>query len=219
MQAEISKILLIADSYALPRLACNSEKVELSYQQAYPEQLRQNLRKMLKRDVLLVSLAEHAQVTICLQAEMRLQVRLLQPDYVIVQLGLADLWPANPQRVSSRYAQLQGRDPWVTAEEYLENLRGFAQFYQQEMASGHLIVVNIPWVAAEQYWRYPKAYERTVTYNAGLAGLITKNKLDLLDWYSSSKQLGVNILSPDGIHLNGVGSRILAQALAEKILA
>ena len=92
------KILLIADSYALPRLAVKSAQVELKYLQTYPEQLRRNLHNNLNTEIVLLTLAEHAQVTTCLQVDMPMQVRFLEPDYIIIQLGLADLWPATVKR-------------------------------------------------------------------------------------------------------------------------
>ncbi len=212
------KILLIADSYALPRLAIKSAQVELKYLQTYPEKLRRNLHNKLNAEIVLLTLAEHAQVTTCLQVDMPMQVRFLEPDYIIIQLGLADLWPATVKRGAPRYPFLQGCDPWVTLAEYRANIKNFVAYCRRENSAVQVLLINIPWVSENQYWRNPEAYERTQTYNNCLQELSEQLKIILLDWYSLSKQLSEQILGSDELHLNAVGSSLLGSELANKII-
>ena len=218
MAEKTMKILLIADSYALPRLATVGNKIELNYQQTYPQQLRQELRRQLDADIMLLVMAEHAQVTTCLNSEMPLQVSFFEPDYIVIQLGLADLWPATATRVAPRYPSLAGKDPWVTLTEYRENIQSFVENCRQQKPTVQISLVNIPRVSENQYWHYPQAYERTQTYNKCLQVLAKQLQIEVLDWYTLIQQVGEQLLGSDGIHPNVAASRMLGQALAEIII-
>ena len=119
------KVLVIGDSYGLPRYAKNSFNVELDYAGTYPEQLRRMLSANFTEDVCLVNRCRHANTSLSLIKGEANEIEFLRPDYTILQLGLVDLWPAEGRKIWPLYSEQYGRDPWVTPDEYKNNLQLF----------------------------------------------------------------------------------------------
>jgi len=212
------KVLIIGDSYGLPRFAQNSEFVELSYEECYPEKLRQYLRVFLKSDVLLQNRCRHANVSLGLVRGEANEIMFLQPNYVVLQLGIVDLWPSEGRAVSPLYAELKGNDPWVSLDDFANNIRRFVQFCLVEKSK--VILLDIPPVCSELLHSYPQVADRINEYNSRLYAiantyeavtLIGLNKL--ITYLPEEKAMG-----SDGIHPTSFVSDLLAKNIAEKIL-
>ena len=211
------KILVIGDSIGLPRLKKNSCEVELYYEETYPEQIRQVARQRFSgEDVLLLNACAHARTSLYLMRGAANEVCFLQPDYVVVQLGMADLWPAAGRSVPPPFPDLAGKDPWVGPDEYIRNMERFLQYCFSFPGLG-VVMVNIPKCSRYQYSQHGNAWERTLSYNKLLAGFVCFPRLVLVDAYSLFHELGETGIGSDGIHPTRESSRQLGERIVEAI--
>lgn len=211
------KILLSGDSYGLPRFGKNSLKVALSYEETYPEVLRRLLQQAYEEDVMLVSRCRHANTSFSLVREETGMLALMEPDHAVVQLGLADLWPSSWRNVPPLQPELQGKDPWVSDREYQEHLSLFCRAAGDQRVG--VVLVNIACLPGLKGEAGLKIKARINTYNDILAALVQKHPgLKLVDLHQMTAA-DPEFFGDDGIHLNGLGSSLLAveifQSLAE----
>jgi hypothetical protein len=217
----VMRLVVVGDSLGLPRLAKGLETEDLYYQDTYPERLRQHLRTAGSADVMLVNLCRHAQTTLHLLRGLATDVYLARPQAVVVELGLTDLWPARGRRVPPPFPELEGRDPWIDAAGYRDNLDRFLGFCRHAMnqAPPVVVLVNL-WAASQaQYDRYPEAWHRTAVYNGILAELAVCHEAVLFDAAALGRELGDAALAGDGIHWTPQASDVLAKRLGETLLA
>jgi len=212
------KILVIGDSIGLPRLKKNSDEVELCYEEAYPEQLRQYARlRFVGEDILMVNACRHAQTSVHLLRGAANEVCFLQPDYVVLQLGMTDLWPAAGRSVPPPFPDLAGKDPWVGPDEYAQNIECFLR-YCFAFPELQVVVVNIPKCSQAQYVQHGDAHERTLHYNQLLERFAHHPRVLLVDAYSLFHQLGEAAFGSDGIHPTREASRQLGEMIGEAML-
>lgn len=211
------KILVIGDSIGLPRLKRNSSEVELYYEEAYPEQIRKYSRqRFCGDDILLVNACRHAHTSLHLLRGAANEVCFLQPDYVVLQLGMADLWPAAGRSVPPPFPDLAGKDPWVGPDEYVQNMELFLRYCSTFPDLG-IVIVNIPKCSPSQYAQHGDAHERTLHYNKLLEGLAHSTRGVLVDAYALFHRLGEAALGSDGIHPGQEASRQLGEMIVEAI--
>lgn len=211
------KILVIGDSIGLPRFAKHTAEVELYYEDTYPEWVRKlALRRFADEDVLLVNACQHAHTSLHLLRGAANDVCFLQPDAVVLQLGMADLWPAAGRSISPTLAELAGKDPWVDESEFTQNMERFVAFCLSQPTC-RVIVVNIPRCHDRQYRQHPGAWERTERYNRRLAQLTPNPRLALVDAQAMFAELGEAATGSDGIHPTAQCSRRLAEIIVETL--
>ncbi len=211
------KILVVGDSYGLPRFYKRDTKVELSYEETYPEFLRQLLINNYKKDVLLVNRCRHANTTYSLVQGEASEIMFLRPDYVIVQLGLADLWPSSLRNVEPIQKALEGKDPWVSEEEFQFYMVRFIRFVLKN--NSKVIVVNVPKIADSFLQKHPLVASRTAKYNE-LLKKICESMLgvDMVDLYEITRQNNSkNTIGSDGIHPTADTSAVLAKNIFNKM--
>ena len=207
------KILVIGDSIGLPRLKKNGSEVELYYEDTYPEQIRKYaLQRFSGEDVLLVNACKHANTSLHLLRGAANEVCFLQPDHVVVQLGMTDLWPAAGRAVPPPFPDLTGKDPWVGPDEYTHNIELFLRYCFTFPDLG-VVLVNIPKCSQSQYARYGEAFERTLHYNKLLDKFALSTRVVLVDAYSLFHRLGEAALGSDGIHPTREASRQLGEMI------
>ncbi|MHC1758895.1 MAG: SGNH/GDSL hydrolase family protein [Negativicutes bacterium] len=212
------KILVIGDSVGLPRLKKNSGEVELYYEDAYPEQIRKiALKRFRGEDVLLVNACRHAQTSSHLLRGAANEVCFLQPDYVVLQLGMTDLWPAAGRSVPPPFPELAGKDPWVGPDEYTHNIELFLR-YCFIFPDLSVVLVNIPKCSQSQYAQNGDAFERTLHYNKLLEKFALSTRVVLVDAYSLFHRLGEAALGSDGIHPTREASRQLGEMIGAAML-
>lgn len=212
------KVLIIGDSYGLPRFAKNSELVDLYYEECYPEKLRQQLRSDLQSDILLINHCRHANVSLSLLRGEANEILFLRPDYVILQLGLVDLWPSEGRDVLPLYSELIGKNPWVDEGDFASNIRRFVQFSLVEQSK--VLLLDIPIVCRELLVRYPQVVNRIAKYNEKLSAIANA--------YEGVSLIGINELivnlqeekaiGTDGIHPTALASELIAKKIAAKIV-
>lgn len=211
------KVLLTADSYALPRMNPRTHEVELNYEQSYPLQLVELLSKKTLREVVLINSSSHANVTLSLIKGGLADILMLKPEYVIVQLGMADLWPDTKNR-RSMFDELNGLDPWIDRNSFQKNIERYIEFCQQESFIKKIILVNIPLAEKNQYKHYPAAESRTLDYNACFLKWQQQEKVQIVDLYRIVQEIGTeNAIGSDGIHPTEKACHYLAKELATYI--
>ena len=208
----MTKILVIGDSFGMPRYARFINQVELSYEQTYPEQLRKLLNKN-STDVCLINHCIHANTAVYLKYEGINELDFITPDLVILQLGLADLWPAKSRNVIPRYEELVDKDPWVDIDEFTYNMEGFIT--KADRLKIPVIMLDI----------LLKGYNG---HNASLINERIKNYSNMMHKIARSYKNVVLIeyekvydekfapkIGSDGIHLTKEASRRLAEVIVE----
>jgi lysophospholipase L1-like esterase len=213
------KILVIGDSIGLPRLKQNSDLVELYYEDTYPERIRKfALQRFAGEDILLLNSCRHANTSLHLLRGVANDVYFLQPDYVVLQLGMADLWPTEKRSDLPPFPELAGKNPWIGPEEYIQNVERFLQFcFQQALI--RIIIVNVPKVSSRQYEKHPNAHDRTCRYNTLLQRFTHYQQVAIVDAYSLFEQLGEGATGSDGIHPTRDSSRQLAWKIVDVLEA
>lgn len=214
------RLVVVGDSLGLPRFAKGANRVELYSEETYPERLRRYLAAAGGTDVMLVNLCRHAQTSLHLVRGLATDVYLARPHVVVVELGLADLWPSRGRQISAPYPELAGKDPWVDAAGYRSNLDMFLGFCRNVMdnASPRVILVNLWAVSRKQHERYPEVVSRTRLYNAALDELAMSHGAALFDAAALCLELGDEALCDDGVHWTPSASDALARRLGECIL-
>jgi lysophospholipase L1-like esterase len=211
------KILVIGDSIGLPRFAKDNGKVELNYEGTYPELVRKlALRRFAGEDILLVNACRHANTSVHLLRGAANDVCFLQPDVVILQLGMSDLWPAGGRSTAPPFPDLAGKDPWVDESEFAQNMERFLEFCISQ-PNCRVIIVNIPRCSDRQYRQHLGAQERTRQYNMQLKRIATNSRVDIVDAYALFVELGEAATGSDGIHPTAQCSRQLAEKIVETL--
>ena len=211
------KILVIGDSIGLSRFAKDTGEVELYYEDTYPEWIRKlALRRFAGEDILLVNACRHAHTSLHLLRGAANDVCFLQPDAVILQLGMTDLWPAGGRSTSPPFPDLAGKDPWVDESEFAQNMERFVAFCLSQPHC-RVVVVNIPRCCDWQYRQHPGARERTERYNRRLEQLTPNSRLALVDAQTLFAELGEAATGSDGIHPTAQCSRRLAEKIVETL--
>lgn len=213
-------LAVVGDSLGLPRFAKGLDKVDLYYEDTYPERLRRRLSEAAGADVMLVNLCRHAQTSLHLLRGLATDVYLARPHAVVLELGLADLWPARGRHTPPPFPELAHRDPWIDADGYRHNLDRFLGFCRDAMGDSPplVVLVNLWAVSADQYARYPEALPRTEAYNAVLAESAARHGAVLFDAAALGREIGPEGLGGDGIHWTPSASDNLARRLCEVVL-
>jgi hypothetical protein len=216
------KILVIGDSIGLPHFHPTRDEVEVAYEDVYPEKLRGLLRERFQgEDILLLNQCRHANTSYVLRSGAANELLFLRPDVVILQLGMADLWPAKGRNVPAPAPEMEGCDPWISADNFRGNFLRFLNFCAG-FPSLLVLLVNIPRVSQAQYARYPEALDRTRIYNrilhelAGGSG-VAQSRIALVDAFSLFEEMGEKAYTGDGIHPVAHVSLALAKTLLQHV--
>lgn len=208
------KILVEGDSYGLPRFSKISNLVELKYCETYPYRLQSILQKNFGEEVIMVNRCRHANTSNTLISGEDCEIRFLNPDYCIIELGLTDLWPAQGRKIKPLQDELSGKDPWVDAETYHRNLQYFVDCLLSNQCVA--IIVGIPAVAPWYFKKYSFLEKRIDSYNEKCSLMEDRKRIFFVDW---NKIMQDDIQSPmigsDGIHPSVYASNLLAQKIAE----
>lgn len=211
------KILLIGDSYGLPRFCKGQDKVALTYEQSYPEQLRRYLYADNWGDIVFVNHCRHANTTRCLVNGEANEFAFLEPDFVIIQLGLPDLWPPPPRKFKIVSADDEIKKPQIPLDEFKNNLLEFV--YCAKSYKSTVILVGVPNITNDVAAKFPGVDKRIELYNRALQEVAAETKVVLvdlyrmIDWLTPEKFIG-----DDGIHPTVQGAACLAKAIFRAML-
>lgn len=208
------KILIEGDSYGLPRFSKISGLVELEYSETYPYQLQYILHKKLGEEILVVNRCRHANTTNTLVTGEFCEIDFLKPDFCIVELGLTDLWPSAGRNVKPLQEELLGKDPWVDAETFYDNIHAFVKYAIEHKSI--VIIVGIPMVGSWHLKKHSLLQDRIKTYNQKCLAVSDNKKVVFLDWNRiMSIDCGLPMIGSDGIHSTAYASNLLAEKISE----
>lgn len=213
------KILIEGDGYGLPRFKTDSEELALCYEKTYPERLRKLIIACTKEDVLVINRCRHANTTQSLALEETKEIIFLKPDYTIIQLGLADLWPLELSSSGPLQKAIKGNSPKVTVDEYELNLKKFAESALH--FGSKVIIVGIPRVREAIVKAYPLIEERINLYNeAALRVAQVLRNVEFVNLYHIIKQDDTAVMiGDDGIHPTPEASSKLAWSIYRTVMA
>ena len=237
------KIQCFGDSFGLPRFykhdgfdfdnfghASSGKIIQLHYEDTYPERIKSGLKEYLPEDDMIL-INDSAQVynSFQLYGDFK-NAYLAQPDYIVVQVGIVDCSP----RAADAYAPfpfMKGKSPWVSAEEYYNNLNVFLSLCRQQIDNlSAIFVVNIVCGSKLHFMRHPGAWDNTLAYNQLIDQLVAVHqhpipgqqgfnpRVYLVDLFGISREAGYSALCVDGVHINNIGSELLADEIIGCIL-
>lgn len=210
------KILVIGDSYGLPRFMKDSLVVELKYTETYPEILRKLLAKYTHQDITLVNHCNNFNTTKSLVKNEVREILFLKPDFVIVQLGLGDFWP----RGAKNSDEILDLEPRVDEVNFKRNLELFIECV--ENFKSKVILVDLPCITSinggEKFQNVIR--ERLESYKNILIEVAKVNNLEFVELSTNFKQAvrEKEFVSSDGVFLTPQGSLQVALAILTKIL-
>lgn len=214
------KLLVLGDSYGLPRFELNNFEVELKYVDTYPEVLRYFLNEYTHQGVIMVNHCQHGNTTHSLVCKEANEILFLEPDFVVIQLGLADLWPCSARNLEPLQKELIGKDPWVDEKAFKENLEHFIDCAKN--FNSKVVLVNIPYIKHKEFNKESAEliYKRIISYNKILFNLATKSNLSYIDLYSciECSEAKGDIIAKDGIHGTKATNQKLALMIMKEII-
>lgn len=213
------KVLVLGDSFGLPRFFKKSDEIEVRSEDIYPEQLRQLLKSEFKQeDIMMINMSKRFNNSLFLLKREFNEVYLMQPEYLIIQVGIVDCWA----REDGSYIceEFKGKNPWISEEEYIAYLKKFINdSFKLIKSLKSIIVVNITKASNNQYNRHRGSYERTIRYNKRLEGLKNIDNLFILDLYDEFDKSIEEVLCSDGLHPSKYGNYLIAEKIFNAIIS
>lgn len=214
------KIQIIGDSFGLPRLKKNTNIIEVTYEQTYPEQLRRMLKLFYEpEDIVMINSCKRFNNSFYLYKYELLETLLIQPEYIVIQLGIVDCWTRSENDYICE--EFKGKNPWISSNEYVNYIENFIiKCCENIVQLKGIILVNISKASSLQYKKHKGSFERTVEYNNKLS-LISKkyNNVFLADIYNSFSKDLEKALCSDGIHPNEYGNRLISNEIFDIIVS
>lgn len=152
-------------------------------------------------------------------------VYLTRPDYIVLQVGIVDCSPRKPD-ANAPFPFMKGKSPWVSINEFYNNLDAFLTLTLNKANSlSAILLVNIVCASEAHFRRHPGARENAVAYNGAIAQLVTKHRqsraeearIYLVDLHTISAKTGYHALCTDGVHINALGSGLLADEIVRVV--
>lgn len=211
------KVVILGDSFGLPRWFKNSKEIEINFEDTYPEKLRQLLKKEFNQeDIAMVNMCKRFNNSLFLIQKEFSEVYLIQPEYLIIQVGIVDCW--SREDGSCICEEFRGKNPWITEDEYISYLRKFIMnCFQQISSLKFIIVVNITKTKESQYEKHSGSFERTLNYNKKLETLKDIGRVYVADVYEKFNKELKKTVSSDGVHPSSYGNYVIAQKIFEII--
>jgi len=236
------KVQIIGDSFGLPRFYYHDgfdfenygkpeagKVIQLRYEDTYPEKVRSGLINAFPDDdIIIINDCMQVNNSYVLGTEFK-SIFLHDPDYIVIQLGVVDCSPRDAQ-TEAPFPFMQGKSPWVSIDEFYNNLRSFVQICVNKIKNLKAIVlVNIVKGTEDFYTRHPGTLEFVLAYNkviSDLSGMDFQVELNgvrrsiktyLADMFEITNDIGWKALCTDGVHINATGSQLVANEIVSKI--
>lgn len=211
------RIQVLGDSFGLPRTYKSSNEIEIHYEDTYPEQLRQLLKKeFYDEDILVINSSKRFNNSFFLIKNEISEIYLYQPEYIVIQVGIVDCWT----RENGIYIceEFKNKSPWISEEEYILYLKTLIEnsFKLISDIKG-IIIVNITKATKEQYEKHPGSFERTKAYNKHLNDLGQYDNVYIANVYQKFDENEKPATSSDGVHPSALGNSMIAEEIFENI--
>lgn len=212
------KVVVLGDSFGLPRCYKNSQEIEVKIEDIYPEQLRQLLKEEFKQeDIMMINMCKRYNNSWFLIERELGEVYLMQPEYLVIQIGLVDCW--SREKGVHICEAFKGKDPWIDEIEYRIYMKQFIENCLQLIKSlKAIIIVNITKTEEEQYSKHLGSHERTISYNKILKEFSKLDKVCVADVYEVFHKEINRAVCSDGVHPSPYGNFLIANEIY-KIIA
>lgn len=212
------KVVVLGDSFGLPRCYKNSQEIEVKIEDIYPEQLRQLLKTEFKQeDIMMINMCKRFNNSWFLIERELGEVYLMQPEYLVIQIGLVDCW--SREKGVHICEAFKGKDPWIDEIEYRIYMKQFIENCLQLIKSlKAIIIVNITKTEEEQYSKHLGSHERTISYNKILKEFSKLDKVCVADVYEVFHKEINRAVCSDGVHPSPYGNFLIANEIY-KIIA
>lgn len=212
------KVVVLGDSFGLPRCYKNSQEIEVKIEDIYPEQLRQLLKEEFKQeDIMMINMCKRFNNSWFLIERELGEVYLMQPEYLVIQIGLVDCW--SREKGVHICEAFKGKDPWIDEIEYRIYMKQFIENCLQLIKSlKAIIIVNITKTEEEQYSKHLGSHERTISYNKILKEFSKLDKVCVADVYEVFHKEINRAVCSDGVHPSPYGNFLIANEIY-KIIA
>lgn len=212
------KVVVLGDSFGLPRCYKNSQEIEVKIEDIYPEQLRQLLKEEFKQeDIMMINMCKRFNNSWFLIERELGEVYLMQPEYLVIQIGLVDCW--SREKGVHICEAFKGKDPWIDEIEYRIYMKQFIENCLQLIKSlKSIIIVNITKTEEEQYSKHLGSHERTISYNKILKEFSKLDKVCVADVYEVFHKEINRAVCSDGVHPSPYGNFLIANEIY-KIIA
>lgn len=212
------KVVVLGDSFGLPRCYKNSQEIEVKIEDIYPEQLRQLLKEEFKQeDIMMINMCKRFNNSWFLIERELGEVYLMQPEYLVIQIGLVDCW--SREKGVHICEAFKGKDPWIDEIEYRIYMKQFIENCLQLIKSlKAIIIVNITKTEEEQYSKHLGSHERTISYNKILKEFSKLDKVCVADVYEVFHKEINRAVCSDGVHPSSYGNFLISNEIY-KIIA
>lgn len=212
------KVVVLGDSFGLPRCYKNSQEIEVKIEDIYPEQLRQLLKEEFKQeDIMMINMCKRYNNSWFLIERELGEVYLMQPEYLVIQIGLVDCW--SREKGVHICEAFKGKDPWIDEIEYRIYMKQFIENCLQLIKSlKAIIIVSITKTEEEQYSKHLGSHERTISYNKILKEFSKLDKVCVADVYEVFHKEINRAVCSDGVHPSPYGNFLIANEIY-KIIA
>lgn len=212
------KVVVLGDSFGLPRCYKNSQDIEVKIEDIYPEQLRQLLKEEFKQeDIMMINMCKRYNNSWFLIERELGEVYLMQPEYLVIQIGLVDCW--SREKGVHICEAFKGKNPWIDEIEYRIYMKQFIENCLQLIKSlKAIIIVNITKTEEEQYSKHLGSHERTISYNKILKEFSKLDKVCVADVYEVFHKEINRAVCSDGVHPSPYGNFLIANEIY-KIIA
>ncbi len=221
------KIHIAGDSLGMPRPFRMNNKIELHYEECYPELLRRMLQQHYgDRDIILVNQCQRANNSLSLLRNVQMhrygEIYLSRPDVLVLQVGSVDSFERDKHHDDFvPLPELKGRNPWIPGNEFMYNMGEIiksAVVIVPDLKG--IVIVNIPPIEKSERPKNKLTRERISEYNRLLKMLGGNQNIFVADVYRAFYKSSVSNESPfssDGVHPNQLGSQLTAKAICDLI--
>ena len=212
----MKRVVLIGDSLGMPREGLKREET-------YPYLIKSELTDF---DIVSIHARANDSGRQSTKQSLRESIDLLQPDVIVIQLGIVDCAPRLFTRMETHFVRyLLGvrtfirkfmskrrhfftkllPKTYVKKADFEKNILKIVERGREYDAS--VLVVNIANTSERNKERSYGFEKNILAYNNILQEIVNDNKLTLIDMYSMNCK---EIMLEDGIHYNQYGSQVLA---------
>lgn len=218
------KVMVMGDSFGMPRPFKMNNDIEMVYRECYPQVLDKKLREYYQGgDVMVINACKRANSSLGVFYDLKNprfgEVYLAQPDYLVIQVGNVDCFERTKHHDEfAPFPELRGKNPWISSDEYISIL---AEVIKETLLKvpglKGILLVNILPIKKEDNKRNTATRKRISFYNTQLKIFDNLPNVHILNAYKLFSRAPEEPLSSDGIHPNIYGSKLLAELIFNKI--
>jgi len=213
------RVVVVSDSLSMPR---PDELIALQFEETYPYLLTKELNN--EYEVINRGKRSNTIIDQCIDQNIYDDILFFFPKFVVVQLGIVDCAPRLFSKRFGKYiiGQFSRHRLFLTKHFLIQDvpINKFSNLYDYLLSTiiefGSIpITVNISRTSSHNESRSYNFQQHIENYNRIILETANRHKAIHIDMYFESENN--EILFPDGIHYNHLGSEIVANKIASEI--